>query len=158
MERFLGQLKQLVYPKKCIVCRKLIDEKVTQVVCDRCYSHLLKDHLCKRCGRPYKVGEEGCLCCEMEEELLIQQVVGLFPYRDAFRKSVLRWKYQGIRKYARGYADLFVNDLGTIAILEIDAFIPVPLAPSRAKREGLIRLRIYQRRCQSLQGYLRMIA
>lgn len=152
MERFLGQLKQLVYPKKCVVCRKLIDEKMAQMVCDSCYSHLLKENLCKRCGRPYKVGEEGCLCCEMEEEPLIQKIVGLFPYGDAFRKSVLRWKYQGIRKYAKGYADLFVNELGTVAVLEIDAFIPVPLAPSRDKKRGFNQAKDLSREMSKLTG------
>lgn len=152
MERFLRQLKHLVYPEKCMVCRKLLSGEVEQVVCDGCYSHLLKGNLCKRCGRPYKIGEEGCLCCEVEEEPLTEQVVGLFPYRDHFRKSVLRWKYQGIRKYARGYADLFVNDLGTIALLDIDAFIPVPLAPSRAKKRGFNQAKDLSREMSKLTG------
>lgn len=136
MGEFLRQLKNLVYPKKCMVCRKLLYTETTELLCDACYSHLLKANLCSRCGRPYKIGEEGCLCCRIEEEPLIKQIVGLFPYRDNYRKSVLRWKYQGIRKYAKGYADLFVNDLVTPEILQLDCFIPVPLAPSRAKKRG----------------------
>lgn len=136
MEKFLGQLRQLVYPRRCVVCRKLVTDDFVQWVCDGCYSHLLKERLCKRCGRPYRIGEEGCLCCEVEAEPVVKQVVGLFPYRDEFRKSVLRWKYRGVRKYAKGYADLFVHELGTIETLEIDGFIPVPLAPSRAKKRG----------------------
>ena len=89
-----------------------------------------------RCGRPYRIGKEGCICCKEEDDPVIKRIVGLFPYCDYYRKAIMRWKYHGIRRYAKGYADLFVNELVAPYILELDAFIPVPLAPSRAKKRG----------------------
>lgn len=136
MDEFLGRLKKLIYPDKCTICRKLLSAETKEVLCDRCYSHLLKENLCNRCGRPYKIENEGCLCCKEEEDSMVKRTIGLFPYCDHYRKAVLRWKYRGIRRYAKSYADLFVNDLVVTAILELDAFIPVPLAPSRAKKRG----------------------
>ena len=136
MDKVLRRLKNLIYPNKCIICRRLLYAEIEQVLCERCYSHLLKENLCSRCGRPYKIGKEDCLCCEEEEEPIVKRTVGLFPYGDNYRKAVLRWKYRGIRRYAKGYADLFVNDMAVPAVLELDAFIPVPLAPSRARKRG----------------------
>ena len=136
MKGILTVLKNLIYPNKCIVCRDFINSEMVQVLCDKCFSHLLKEHLCKRCGRSYKIGESGCLCCKEEENPPIEQIIGLFSYSEEYRESVLRWKYRGIRKYAKGYADLFVNELAVPLSLGFDGFIPVPLAPSRARKRG----------------------
>ena len=91
MRKILIELQNLIYPNKCTLCREILNNNTKQVLCDKCYSHLLKEHLCNRCGRPYKIGQEGCLCCTPEEEPLIERIVGLFPYRDECRESVLVW-------------------------------------------------------------------
>ena len=129
-------LKKLVYPNKCMICRKILDDQVTGSLCDRCYSFVLRHNLCVRCGRPYNIGDTYCAYCNKEEQGEIDSIIPLFPYENQFKKAVLRWKYTGLRKYAKGYADLFVNDLCTIDKLKIDALIPVPLSPSRARRRG----------------------
>lgn len=97
---------------------------------------MLRNHLCPKCGRPYHTGNATCIYCKQEEMKGIEQMIALFPYTDCCRKAVLRWKYKGIRKYARGYADLFVNDLCVLEKLQIDGLVPVPLAPNRQRKRG----------------------
>jgi ComF family protein len=128
-------LKELIYPNKCIICRDILENNVIGHLCDKCYSFVLRHHLCSRCGRPYNIGDTFCVYCNQEESD-IERVISLFPYDEKFKKAVLRWKYQGIRKYAKGYADLFANDLCVIDSLKIEALIPVPLSPFRARMRG----------------------
>ncbi len=129
-------IKQLIFPSRCIVCQTLLGDKDTGCLCDKCYSFVFRHHLCPRCGRPYFAGGSHCIHCEHEAISENIQITALFPYESMFRKAVLRWKYKGIRKYARGYADLFVNDLCLFEKFDIDGLIPVPLAQSRLRRRG----------------------
>ncbi|MDF2878739.1 MAG: phosphoribosyltransferase [Clostridia bacterium] len=133
----IGQyLKKLIYPDKCIVCRTLLEEENAGYLCDKCYSFVLRNHLCPKCGRPYNIGGKDCAYCKAEDAGDITQIIALFPYKDHFRKSVLRWKYSGLRKYARGYADVFVTDLYALDKLSIEGLVPVPISEARKRKRG----------------------
>lgn len=136
MKKEIETLQALIYPHKCMVCRVVLDKAMLEVgmhyICSKCASGMLVHHVCKRCGRPYAVEEECLYCKEMPSE--IKRMVGIFPYRGAYKKSVLRWKYQGIRKYGKGFAHLLRGQL--LEIGDIDAFIPVPLSKDRYRKRG----------------------
>lgn len=134
-ERF-DSVKRLIYPRKCTLCRAILDERETNCLCEKCSHYILKEHLCPKCGRPYNMGEERCLFCEKLDLRHIERIIALFPYKDICREAVLRWKYKGIRKYAKGYAQLFINEVEILKQINVDALIPVPLAPSRLRRRG----------------------
>lgn len=129
-------LKDIFYPNKCMLCRDILDKNQLGLLCDKCYPKVLRNHLCIKCGRPYHLGKEDCLFCKKEKLRSINRIIALFPYKERCREAVLRWKYRGIRKYAIGYADLFVNDLCIIEKLKVDALIPVPLSPHREQKRG----------------------
>lgn len=129
-------LKNCFYPNKCLLCRTILPKQIEGCLCAKCYHEVMRFHLCPRCGRPYDTGAENCLFCERDELSNIERLRAIFPYKEKCRKAVLRWKYRGIRKYARHYADLIVNDLCMFDELEIDALIPVPIAPNRARKRG----------------------
>lgn len=132
----LSKLKQIIYPRKCTLCRTILDEKATGYLCEKCSHYILKEHICPKCGRPYNMGEERCLFCEKLDLTHIERIIALFPYKDICRESVLRWKYKGIRKYAKSYADLFINEVDLLKKIQVDALIPVPLAPNRLRKRG----------------------
>jgi len=119
-----------------MICREILEKNSIGHLCDKCYSFVLRNNLCARCGRPYNIGDQYCVYCNKDEETVIEQIVPLFLYDEKFKKAVLRWKYSGLRKYAKGYADLFANDLCIIDKLNIEGLIPVPLAPRRARKRG----------------------
>ena len=141
----MEQISRVLYPSKCIICREILEEKAADYLCDRCYAifhRLQTDKLLEkeRALTSLKVPVEEV---EIEQGNIvsyrigkIEKVISLFPYRDNYRKSVLRWKYGGIRKYAKAYADLFVNDLNMVYIYNVEAVIPVPLAPLRQRKRG----------------------
>ncbi len=105
-------------------------------LCDACEQHMLKEHICPRCGKPYYLGEqESCMFCE-KITLPFSRLIGIFPYRGPCKESVLRWKYHGLRKYAKGFSHILISHLRALDDLDIQALIPVPIAPGRLKKRG----------------------
>ena len=134
----IKELLGLIYPKKCILCRKFLDDMDGRYVCLFCYDkfHAEKEQLL---GEDQMLHED--VCNELDEELDLledrpKQIIALFPYTNEYRKSILRWKYRGVRKYAKGFAELLVTEQRAFEKVIVDAIIPVPLAPSRMRKRG----------------------
>ncbi|WP_054739646.1 ComF family protein [Cellulosilyticum ruminicola] len=134
--QWFHKLKQIIYPRKCTLCNTILDQLEVDCLCGKCSHYLLKEHTCPKCGRPYHLGKERCLVCEQLELKHIERIIALFPYKEVCRESVLRWKYKGIRQYARSYASLFINEIGLLDKIQVDGLIPVPLAPNRLRKRG----------------------
>lgn len=131
-------LLKVLYPPKCILCRKpLRDGKA--YFCHTCYQKY-KDEISLRMQVMYKDTAALILAAldkiQEEEMPMILGVFPLFPYVNEYRKAIIRWKYTGIRKYARGFAELAVKELNLLELLAIDAIVPVPIAPSRMRKRG----------------------
>ena len=159
MESLLG----FFYPNKCILCQKILNTKYEgQYICSRCeekfYSetktlkHLYRHNTDKQVinCRYTQMGEiksnqtdkeqqginDFCYIEQDEEQTdNPSEIIALFPYEAEYRKAILRWKYRGIRKYARGFAELLSNEINFSAY-EQAVFIPIPLAPSRKRKRG----------------------
>ena len=129
---------KVIYPPKCILCRSLLSEGKVYF-CDTCY-HKFRDEIALRMQVMYKDTSTLIAAAQekkQEEEIpMILGVFPLFPYVNEYRRAIIRWKYTGIRKYARGFAELFVKESSLVQALEIDAIVPVPIAPSRRRKRG----------------------
>ncbi|MGL5677590.1 MAG: ComF family protein [Cellulosilyticaceae bacterium] len=131
------EFMQWLYPDKCIICGKLLERPQKEkavYTCVACESYLDEVKKCPRCGRPYVIQDTCTYCHEIPEK--ITAIRGLFPYVDAYKESILRWKYRGIRKYARGYAELIVSQILEKEKFEIECLIPIPIAPNRYGQRG----------------------
>lgn len=129
--------RQWVFPDRCIVCGKLLKVDVPYVekyFCEVCESGSIANRGCKRCGKPYG-NQGGCIGCQEVPEG-IESVRGLFPYIDFYKASVLRWKYKGIRKYAKGFGELMYDAYMVQSKVPVDLLIPVPIAPNRYEERG----------------------
>lgn len=131
---FLEVVREWLCPNKCIVCRSFIEENSGVGLCLHCEETLLERNLCPRCGKPYGVDSSVCSYCN-EVPRGVTRILALFPYVDFYKESVLRWKYTGIRKYAKGYSVLMAN-LIQREHLDIDCLIPVPIARHRYFERG----------------------
>ncbi len=122
------------YPNKCILCQKLLTSlEEEQYICTRCDEKLISE------TRPlkhlYQQNTE-----RQDDETIVQtdtpaEIIALFPYESEYRKAILRWKYQGVRKYAKGFAKLLAEEID-FSVYEEAIFIPIPLAPSRKRKRG----------------------
>lgn len=135
---YVKKIKRLIgyiYPNKCMLCHHILSELDDAFICRMCY-----DKICTETEQLSRIKEDGYE--NLEEYIELQEynprkIISLFPYEGEYRKAILRWKYRGIRKYAKGFAKLLVDK----GIFEKEdegqtVLIPIPLAPSRMKKRG----------------------
>ena len=128
-------LKTWICPDKCMVCGIVLEDNDLEYICNSCKEGLLTKDVCDRCGKPYSIKGHLCpYCYEMPRQ--VTRILALCPYIDLYKESVLRWKYTGIRKYARGYGVLMANTLIKLQQLEIDYLVPIPIARHRYLDRG----------------------
>ena len=123
----IRNLMEIVFPNRCIFCRKVIVEAQHIAVCDRCYQKIHDEVSCisKLKIRPDATQLEG-------EEL---KMIALLPYEGVYRKAILRWKYGKVRKYAKVFASLLIEK-HIFEDLEAPILVPIPLAASRQRTRG----------------------
>ena len=114
MRRAAGVLLDLLFPRKCVFCRKLLAPE--------------EDGLCARCAAqlPYTEGERA-----LQHGEFWRLCASPFYYEGAVRESVHRFKFGGCRGYAGPYA-AFMADCARAHFK--DGFDLVTWAPVGAKR------------------------
>lgn len=137
---------KIVYPPKCILCKRILDATEDEYLCRLCYDKFRgeKKHLIKEDSILQEVGCQARLRGQRNDEpsyfeeleTRVPQCVALLPYTSEYRSAILSWKYRGIRKYAKAFAKLFVEEQKVFKDVKVDALIPVPLAPTRLRKRG----------------------
>ena len=85
-------LLQLLYPPKCLLCRKILTEDELDI--------------CRKCRT------DGPECINFRKKLpFIDSWAAVWYYEDNARKSLLRYKFRGARHYAQGYGRLLAMKL-----------------------------------------------
>ena len=79
--------------------------------------------------------------------------VALLNYDDVMRRAVSRIKYKNRREYIKPFAKMFWMRWGkTIAEMEADCLVPVPLHPTRYRKRGFNQAELLARELGSLSG------
>ena len=74
-------------------------------------------------------------------------------YDEIMRRSVSRFKYGGRREYASFYAEEILRKCGREAALwKAEAFIPIPLHPSRRRKRGFNQAELLARELSKRTG------
>ena len=117
MKRLWKALLDLLYPPKCVFCRKLLGRDEVEI-CNRC-----------RLALPVFTGtlETGPYC---------SGAVASLYYEDLVRESLLRFKFQGMEQYAAAYGKLLAAACAQLPLEEIDAVTWVPVSRRRRRRRG----------------------
>lgn len=137
VERGLRGLLDLLLPRACVVCERLLDQNESGMVCGRCWARAtpLPAPRCERCGHP--TGGQKCRWCEL-----------LPPYVRAARSVcwasdpvglgiVHALKYQGWHRVAAEMAERMARvSWPPDVVEERAAVVPVPLSARRIKERG----------------------
>jgi len=89
----IAWLLHLIYPAKCVFCRKLLSKEETD--------------LCLDCRKNLPYVEQ-----QTKRVPFCEKSVAAFYYEDKVRDSVLRYKFRGSLSYADAY-ELIVGSMGT---------------------------------------------
>ncbi len=117
MKRLLGWLLDLLYPPRCVFCRRLLGKSEAEI-CNACRARLPVFSGTLPAG-PYLSGAAAALF-----------------YREMVRDSLLRYKFQGMAHYDACYGRLLAAACARLPLEEIDAVTWTPVSRKRRRRRG----------------------
>lgn len=133
----------LVFPRTCASCARVLIEPDGAHLCGRCRGELpLIDpqNACRRCGLPlgpFSVDHENNFCegCQTLRFAGFRRAIAAGTYEGSLRNAICRFKY-GRRPYlSRMLGELLAERLEReLKEIHLDAVISVPLHPSRRRQ------------------------
>lgn len=113
----IHRIAELVYPPKCILCRKLLQAGEVDL-CAHCRIH-------------------GPHCPKPKRKLpFLDSWLALWHYEKEVRASLIRYKFYGKRHYAKGYGRLLAMKVQQECEDGFDLISWVPVSPWRKFRRG----------------------
>lgn len=122
---FFSELLDLLFPPKCPFCGKLLEER-RALLCPDCQRDL-----------PWTQGKAG----ERKGEFFTVCIAPLW-YRDKVRDSHHRYKFSGVRAYARPYATLMAQCVADRLRGSVDLVTWVPISRRRRYKRGYDQARL----------------
>ena len=119
MSRPLGALLDLLFPPRCVFCRRLL-HRGEEGICPRCQQEL-----------PWALGAEA----EQKGEFFSLCASPLW-YQDQVRASFHRYKFKGVRGYSRTYGRLVAQCVQDHLAGRYDLITWVPLSRARLRQRG----------------------
>ena len=125
------------FPPKCIFCGAMLSlgtepERAVCPICEDKLPYTVGLFKCKGCGKPVEENEVYCGICRRAGKRPIRRFSAPYLYQKQVRRSILRFK----RERFRGYAKVFARHMQ--AVLEYDCpdqvFDVVVSAPPRIQR------------------------
>lgn len=108
---------QALFPPKCLLCRTILAEDELD--------------LCRKCRT------DGPECRNFQKKLpFIDSWAVVWYYENNARRSLLRYKFRGVRSYAHGYGRLLAMKLLEQHPDGFDLLTWVPISPMRKLRRG----------------------
>lgn len=114
MTAYLQKLWVLLFPPKCILCRKILQEDETD--------------LCTACRKDAPTHNKTNIKLSS-----VARWSAVWYYKDNVRKSILRYKFGNARHYAQGYGRLLAMKVLTE---EPQVLTWVPIGKKRLRRRG----------------------
>lgn len=157
MRSWATAVLDLLYPALCPVCRLPLSAGRRDPLCGACWLSIARLHppCCLRCGLPFFTfarpdpdhvtdgptpadasgSSELCAACASDPPPYDwARAAGI--YVDPLRAALHAFKFHGARALARPLAELMVEQWGRAVPADVDALVPVPLAPARERERG----------------------
>ena len=117
------QILRLLFPPKCVLCKKVLTEEETD--------------LCKDCrlSQPEFPGGKIKLS-------FLAHWTGLWYYKENVRLSILRYKFYGRRSYAQSYGRLLAMKLQRDGWDDTDVLTWIPISARRKRTRGFDQVQV----------------
>src|SRR3989338_3369474 len=129
----------LLYPKRCVICRVLLEPGAEFRLCERCIYSLRPNPKpwCVRCCRP--IGCVGKMCAECRKRRYsFKSNYSPYLYDGAMRLAIHHFKYRQKAHLAKLFSKLLIAFLkeNTYIIEDVQGIVPVPLSRARFRERG----------------------
>lgn len=149
-----AQLLELLYPRRCPVCREIVVPK-GKLICPECRTKLklIREPYCKGCGRQlFHMEQEFCSEC-LKQPRHFQCGYAVWQYDAAIRRSLSDFKYHARREFADFYAAEAVRRYGKAIRMDApQVLIPVPVHRLRKRDRGFNQAEVLARKIGILLG------
>lgn len=122
----LDRLSAVLFPPKCLLCKKLLSKEETD--------------LCRQCRQTAPVFSKGKI-----KFSFIAGWTALWYYKDNVRKSLLRYKFSRYRSYVPGYSRMLAMKLQTAGYDDFDVLTWVPVSRLRRMQRGFDQVELLAR-------------
>lgn len=120
LKKYLNYSLNLIYPLKCLICRKDIDPLLPRGICPTCFNKI-------------KIND-GYSFPVLENECYFKQMWSACPYEGIVKEAIHLFKYKGKLILARELSRLMAEYAqANIPLNTIHCLIPVPLHRSRLR-------------------------
>jgi ComF family protein len=133
----LETFADVLFPRVCVVCERLLDRGEQGVVCGTCWARvpLLPSPRCERCGHPTRL--EACRWCEFLPPYVRAARSVCWATGDVGLGIVHALKYGGWHRTADAMAVRMARVEWPVDVVEERAgLVPVPLSPKRLRERG----------------------
>jgi ComF family protein len=126
-------LLDLIYPRTCHACRRVLRGEPNPCFCNGCWRNLplLDGPCCPSCGVPFRSGAalshsptHRCGACRVKPPRF-DQAVAAGVYDGVLADAIRTFKYRGKTTLAGPLADVLLDGMSRFS--EMDALVPVPL-------------------------------
>jgi ComF family protein len=127
----------VVLPRACVVCQRLLDRGERDVMCGRCWTRLpaLAAPRCGRCGHP--TYGQNCRWCALLPPYVRAARSVCWAVGEVGLGAVHALKYQGWHRIAGSMAERMARlDWPADVAEERTALVPVPLSDKRRRQRG----------------------
>lgn len=149
-----NELKNLVYPGRCAVCKVGVDQgKAFCPGCDNSLSGLETRPQCLKCGAPLAEELSSCQRCRGRGYRLFDRVIRVSTFENPYAELIRRFKYY----HGWGLGELLAERAHQLqrvrGLLETtDILVPVPLHPWRQMIRGFNQAQVFASRIGRLSG------
>ena len=133
MRKPVKWLLDLLYPPKCVICGRLLQDDESGICC--------------ACLRELPVNTEKIRC-----EAFVDDCVAPFRYEDALRESLLRYKFGGRESYADFYAGYMAAIVRDKLEGKYELVTWVPISRKRLRERGFDQARLLAKRLAKQLG------
>ncbi len=148
MKRIFNIVINALFPRKCISCGEIIDNK--EHLCDYCYSKIKRVDLsktCKRCGNIKKY-------CECKKRVFhFDSLTAPFYNSDVAQDAMYRFKFKRLASYSDFFAWEMVKAVKSAYYdKDIDGIVYVPMHTFKKLRRGFNQSELLAKKLSSLLG------
>ncbi|MFH1406819.1 MAG: ComF family protein [Candidatus Omnitrophota bacterium] len=137
MRRVLETFLDVLYPSRCLGCRRSIDKDA--LICQACWASIRKQMppFCQKCGKEmYSFDKNADVLCNecRDADYLFERAYSVCRYEEPLKHCIHSFKYAGKKSLAAALSEMLIEFCKQhLDMRSLNLIVPVPLHPARQR-------------------------